>query len=125
MEQTLFQPGQYCGDYRIEQLLGAGGFAEVYRARCVKTHERVALKVLHTRHSENASAKEKMRAEAEFLSSVSHVNLVRVLGLGRHQGVMFMAMEYLEGKTLRAWMAEIWERRSFSGGIFARRLREE
>ncbi len=106
MEQTLFQPGQYCGDYRIEQLLGAGGFAEVYRARCVKTHERVALKVLHTRHSENASAKEKMRAEAEFLSSVSHMNLVRVLGLGRHQGVMFMAMEYLEGKTLRAWMAE-------------------
>lgn len=86
MHNTLFQAGQYCGDYRIEKLLGAGGYAEVYRAHCAKTNELVALKVLHARHSENAGAKEKLRAEAEFLSSLSHVNLVRVHGLGRHLG---------------------------------------
>lgn len=101
MQATIFKPGDLCGRYRVDRVLGSGGFGEVYRAKSLDAGSVVALKCLHVRHADNTHVHQRMVAEAELLSATRHDNLVRVFDYGMSDGVLYMVMEYLEGTTLR------------------------
>ncbi len=82
-------------------LLGAGGFGAVYRARHVHTGQLVALKVLRTVARTNASAWEGLLREAKTMASIGHPNIARVFDAGvGADGTPFLAMEFVEGVDL-------------------------
>lgn len=96
-----YQPDEACGDYRLLRLLGSGGYADVFKARHAGTGDVVALKRLKPQHATNARAKERFLAEARLFARIQHANVVRVTRVGSDQGLIWMAMEFLEGGTLR------------------------
>lgn len=100
----LFKPGELCGGYQILEFIARGGMAEVYRVVCPSTSEIMALKCVKLEQIADTYVKDHMIAEAELLSGLRHENVVRVDDVGIDQEVLWMAMEYLSGKTLRAVM---------------------
>jgi serine/threonine protein kinase len=104
MQSGILKPGEVCGGYRILALIGFGGVAEVYKAAHVTTGEIVALKTLHPFHAGNVYVTEHMLAEAELLSKLNHENVVQVKDVGVDRGMLWMAMEFLSGVTLRKLM---------------------
>ncbi len=87
--------------YRVEALLGAGGFGAVYRARHVHTDAVVALKVLKRALGADASMVERFFREAKAAAAVGSDHIVHVLDAGQADGTTFLAMEYLEGLDLK------------------------
>jgi serine/threonine protein kinase/tetratricopeptide (TPR) repeat protein len=87
--------------YRIVQLLGAGGMGEVYRARDERLGRDVALKVLHAESMADATARARMIREAQVVSSLNHPHIAQVYDVGVDGDHVFIAMEMIEGKTLR------------------------
>ncbi len=94
--------GTRLGRFEILAPLGAGGMGEVYRARDDVLARDVAIKVLPSDDARDSVRLERMRKEARAAGSLSHPNLVTVHELGTHDGAPFIAMELLEGTTLRA-----------------------
>jgi serine/threonine protein kinase len=92
--------GQELGTYKIEKLLGAGGMGEVYLARDLKLGRLVALKVLPLHFVVDAGRLSRFQREARALSSLNHPNLVTIYEVGEAEGLHFIAMELVEGKTL-------------------------
>ncbi len=93
------------GCYRIEELLGTGGMATVYRAVELASGRRVALKLLRRELSTNPEAATRFRREGEVLQSFTHPGIVRVDTFGAlDDGTLFLAMELLEGETLGQMM---------------------
>ncbi len=95
--------GHRFGAYRLVQRLGAGGMAAVYRAlddSTLEEREPVAVKVMHTQGS--PEAEERFRREARVCAQLNHPNLVRILDAGDQDGVLYLAMELVQGRTLRA-----------------------
>ena len=87
--------------YEITAVLGAGGMGIIYEARDVRLNRVVALKV--ARHVGDAQL---LRKEAQGLAAVRHPNLVGVHALGEHDGIDFIVMERIHGKTLEALLDE-------------------
>jgi len=92
--------GQEIATYKIEKLLGAGGMGEVYLARDLKLGRMVALKVLPLHFVVDADRLSRFQREARALSSLNHPNLVTIYEVGEVNGLHFIAMELVEGKTL-------------------------
>jgi eukaryotic-like serine/threonine-protein kinase len=92
--------GQELATYKIEKLLGAGGMGEVYLARDLKLGRMVALKVLPLHFVVDADRLSRFQREARALSSLNHPNLVTIYEVGEANGLHFIAMELVEGKTL-------------------------
>ena len=92
--------GQEIATYKIEKLLGAGGMGEVYPARDLKLGRMVALKVLPLHFVVDADRLSRFQREARALSSLNHPNLVTIYEVGEANGLHFIAMELVEGKTL-------------------------
>src|SRR4029078_9598277 len=92
--------GQEIATYKIEKLLGAGGMGEVYLARDLKLGRMVALKVLPLPFVVDADRLSRFQREARALSSLNHPNLVTIYEVGEANGLPFIAMELVEGKTL-------------------------
>jgi serine/threonine protein kinase/Tol biopolymer transport system component len=92
--------GQEIESYRIEKLIGAGGMGEVYLARDTKLDRMVALKILPWHMVTDADRLGRFQREARALSSLNHPHLVTIYEVGQVNGVHFIAMEYVEGKTL-------------------------
>ncbi|HYV13597.1 MAG TPA: protein kinase [Pyrinomonadaceae bacterium] len=92
--------GQEIATYKIEKLLGAGGMGEVYLARDLKLGRLVALKVLPLHFVVDADRLSRFQREARALSSLNHPNLVTIYEVGEADGLHFIAMELVEGKTL-------------------------
>src|SRR5688572_3825012 len=92
--------GQEIESYRIEKLLGAGGMGEVYLARDTKLDRMVALKVLPWHFVADADRLGRFQREARALSSLNHPNLVTIYEVGEANGLHFIAMELVEGRTL-------------------------
>ncbi len=88
--------------YRLEQVLGRGGFGVVFRAHDLKTERTVALKVLHATYArKDPKAVERFRREAILSASIGYPNSVRVFDYGETpEGVFFLVMEFLRGSTL-------------------------
>lgn len=101
MEEQVFKAGDFCGPYQIVKLLGCGGFAEVYLALDEGTGAHVAIKCLRMCHLRNARTIKRLAAEAEVLGELDHPNIVQVEDAGVSKGVLWLAMEYLSGHTLR------------------------
>jgi predicted Ser/Thr protein kinase len=87
------------GNFCIERKLGAGGMGVVYLARDLRLHRRIALK-LHSR-SDGAQRTER---EARALASLVHPNVVTIHDVGSWNGRTYIAMEYLDGGSLRTWL---------------------
>jgi serine/threonine-protein kinase len=89
------------GRYRIERKLGAGGMADVYLAEDQELGRRVAIKILNDRHAADDSFIERFRREAKNAASLSHPNIVSIYDRGEAEGTYYIAMEYLEGRSLK------------------------
>ena len=111
--------GRTVGPYRIEALIGAGGMGEVYRGWDTRLRRPVALKFLAREFLSDAGAVERFEREARAASALSHPNICTVYDVGDMEGRPFIAMEYLEGQTLRARMggAALPPRRSLEYAI--------
>jgi len=95
------QPGQV-GRYRLESLVGEGGMGRVYAAVDQETGERVALKLIHRYFAGNADFIRRFLREGRLLKTVQHRNLTRFLDLGFEDETYYLAMDFVEGMTLRA-----------------------
>jgi beta-lactam-binding protein with PASTA domain len=90
------------GRYRIVRKLGAGGMATVYLAEDQELGRRVALKVLNERHAHDEQFVERFRREAQNAAGLSHPNIVSIFDRGEtDDGTYYIAMEYLDGRTLK------------------------
>ncbi len=99
------QAGTRIGTHEIISPLGSGGMGEVYRARDTKLNREVALKVLPEAFAADPQRMSRFEREAQVLASLNHPNICIIHGLGDHAGRPFIAMELLEGGTLREMLA--------------------
>jgi Tol biopolymer transport system component len=93
--------GSRFGPYEIIAPLGAGGMGEVYRARDSRLGREVALKVLPAELSENPDRLSRFEQEARSASALNHPNIVTVHDIGRSDSTSYIAMELVDGRTLR------------------------
>jgi beta-lactam-binding protein with PASTA domain/predicted Ser/Thr protein kinase len=98
---TLFD-----GRYRIMRKLGSGGMANVYLAEDQELGRRVAIKILNDRHAGDEQFVERFRREAKNAASLSHPNIVSIYDRGEAEGTYYIAMEYLDGKSLKELILE-------------------
>lgn len=87
--------------YRIEYLIGSGGMADVWLAEDLDLPRRVALKVLHERYARDPEFIARFRREAESAAALQHVNIVSIFDRGQVGDTYYIAMAYLDGRTLR------------------------
>jgi eukaryotic-like serine/threonine-protein kinase len=89
------------GRYTVLQRIGSGGMADVWLADDAHLQRRVALKVLHARFAQDREFVERFRREAEAAAGLQHPNVVAVFDRGDVDGTYYIAMQYLEGRTLK------------------------
>ncbi len=92
--------GRKLGRYEVMSRLGAGGMGVVYRARDTRLQREVALKVLPAQCTADVERKRRFELEARSASALNHPNIVTIFDIDQVDGVSFIAMEYLSGKTL-------------------------
>src|SRR5215831_2088800 len=92
--------GTTLGHYKIERSLGRGGMGEVYSAVDLKLHRPVALKVLPVTSAGQPEARERFEREAKAVAALNHPNIVTIHSVEEENGVVFLTMELIEGKTL-------------------------
>ncbi len=106
---TSLEPiiGSTVGNYRIEELLGAGAMGQVFLGVHPQIGRKVAVKVLHAHYSANADTAARFLAEARAVNSIEHPRVVQVFDFGQlSDGRLYLIMEYLAGRTLAARMRE-------------------
>ncbi len=94
--------GQTLGHYRIESKLGEGGMGVVYKARDIHLDRSVAIKVLPPEAVSNPERKRRFVQEAKAASALNHPNIITIYDINRDGSTEFIAMEYVEGKSLDA-----------------------
>jgi eukaryotic-like serine/threonine-protein kinase len=94
-------PKTQLGRYEIRSLLGAGGMGEVYLAHDTSLNRRVALKVLPAEVASNQDRMRRFKQEATAAASLNHPNIAHIYEIGQSDDLNFIAMEYVDGTTLR------------------------
>jgi serine/threonine-protein kinase len=104
------EPGMVLGKYRVEDPIGGGGFARVYRADQMGPggfSKKVAIKILRQKVLANESSIERFFREARILALLNHRNIVQVHEFTQERGLYFLVMEYVEGLTLSRLSREL------------------
>jgi len=103
--QARFAPGAHLGRYTIVEQLGAGGMGEVYRATDANLQRDVAIKVLRPQMASDRDMVARFQREARALAALNHPNICTIYEIGTEDGLVFIALELLEGANLRQRMA--------------------
>ena len=89
------------GRYRVLRRLGSGGMADVWLAEDAHLQRQVALKVLHRRFAQDQEFVQRFQREAESAAGLQHPNIVSVFDRGQVEGTYYIAMQYIDGPTLK------------------------
>src|SRR5260370_29497532 len=94
-------PGTRLGRYEIRSKIGEGGMGEVYLAEDLQLHRKVALKVLPPEVAANSDRMRRFKQEAQAAAALNHPNIAHIYEIGESAGTNFIAMEFVDGQTLR------------------------
>ncbi|MBU9896162.1 Stk1 family PASTA domain-containing Ser/Thr kinase [Holdemanella biformis] len=97
---------QIANRYEILSLIGQGGMADVYKARDTILNRVVAIKVLRAKLSDDAMALVRFQREASAASRLSHPNVVDIYDVGEYEGMHYIVMEFIRGRTLKELIAQ-------------------
>jgi hypothetical protein len=99
--QDYITIGTELADYRVESYIGRGGMAVVYRAEDLRLARPVALKLLAPELSENERFRQRFIQESQMAASIDHPNIIPIYEAGEVEGMLFIAMRYVEGSDLK------------------------
>lgn len=105
-DDSLLGVPKRVGDYEIKGLLGSGGMGRVFLAEHVRMRRAVAIKMLPAKRMADAKSVKRFYAEVRAASRLLHPNIVTAFDAGEYNGVHFLAMEYVDGKTLTEIVSE-------------------
>ncbi len=105
-QASTIREGARIGRYEVISRAGSGGMGTVFAARDTKLDRRVALKLLHANHQPETRRVAKLIREAQSLAALSHPNVVTVFDVGEWTETVFLAMEFIEGRTLKQWATD-------------------
>lgn len=106
-QAARLSPGQiFAGRYAIETLVGEGAAGSVYKAQDKSTGQTIALKLIRADRMVSAEAKQRLLREALTTRNIRHPNIVAVYDASESDGLPYMTMEYLVGRSLRSWMRD-------------------
>ncbi|HJZ66620.1 MAG TPA: protein kinase, partial [Blastocatellia bacterium] len=103
MKQSL-RPDTTIAHYRIVSCLGTGGMGEVYLAQDTQLDRKLALKILPADVATNSERMRRFVQEAKAAAALNHPNIAHIYEIGEADGVNFIAMEFIDGETLREYI---------------------
>lgn len=106
MENNNMMMEQIANRYEILSLIGQGGMADVYKAKDTILNRIVAIKVLRDKLSQDAMALVRFQREASAASRLSHPNVVDIYDVGEYEGMHYIVMEFIRGRTLKELIAQ-------------------
>lgn len=114
------------GRYEIIDVVGVGGMAVVYRARCHVLNRFVAVKILKEEYAKDPDIRKRFSIESQAVAKLSHHNIVSVFDVGQENGTDYIVMELIEGITLKEYLKEkgkfTWQETVYFSGQIARAL---
>lgn len=105
-QESLYEPGQQIGNYKIVRQLGSGGMGVVFLADDIRLNRKIALKLLPAQFTTNADRVSRFEREARAASALNHPNIVTIYEIGQSNSAHFIATEFVDGKTLRQLLDE-------------------
>lgn len=113
---TQLGPGRVLGDFRLVRELARGGMGVVYQAEQLSLGRPVALKVLSVDQWARDDARARFLREARAAATLHHTNIVPVLEVGEQDGMLFYAMQLIQGRPLQSLLVEMRRQRAVAGG---------